>query len=253
MAGGIGLFAGPVLAGFFLERYGRVGFIALPIMALVALVSGWRWVRDHASENGSQEAEVSLKTEAEREKDPKSWQRGVLIVIIILAAYTTSITMFTFLPKLFTELNYRQDVVGLLSGMYLLGGPFGGVLGGYLGDKYASKYVIGYSLLGAVIPLYLALTFTGFPQAFWLLVAGFFSGMPHALLVLMAQSFFPQKKGMASGLVLGFMFFSGSLGSAILGGVADNVGLQTMLSNLGLLALVAAIAAFLLPKANSEE
>ena len=243
LAGQLGLFAGPILAGLFLEGFGRIGFIALPIFALIALFNGWQWITNSPTPSVKQSNSPQTHTPL-----TKIGQRSTLIVIIILCSYSLGSTLTIFLPKLFTELDFNQSVVGLLSSSYLLGGVFGGLVGGYLGDKYAKKQVIGLSLLLAIIPLYFIFAFSGFTQAIWLFCAGFFGIMPHALLVLMAQSLFPNKQGMASGLVLGFMFFSGSVGSTILGYTADQIGLELTLNNLWILSLIAAIAAFLLPK-----
>ncbi|MEM7333175.1 MAG: MFS transporter [Chloroflexota bacterium] len=240
-AGQLGLFFGPVLAGFFLDGFGRAGFLALPILALIALLSGWQWVTN-------QSPVFEQKTQITKTKSTKLniWRRAILMIIIIFTSYSIGNTLITFLPKLFTEQNYNQSIVGLLSGSYVLGGVFGGLAGGYFGDHFSRKIVIAVSLLLSSFPLLFILDFSGWTQGFWLFLAGFLTTIPHSLLVIMAQSLFPNKKGMASGLVLGFMFFSGSLGSAILGYTADRIGLVNMLSNLWVLGLVAAITAFLI-------
>lgn len=243
LAGQLGLFVGPVLAGFFLDSFGRTGFIGLPILALIALISGWQWIQNgETAVNQSSKSNPTTSQPAAR-----NWHQAILIIITILTAYSIGNTLMIFLPKHFTELNMSQSVIGILSGSYLFGGAFGGILGGYLGDRFPKKWVIGLSLLFACVPLFFILTFNGFTQGIWLFWAGFFAGMPHALLVLMAQSLFPNKQGMASGLVLGFMFFSGSVGSTILGYTADRIGLAMMIENLWLLSLIAAVAALLLP------
>jgi hypothetical protein len=57
---------------------------------------------------------------------------------------------------------------------------------------------------------------------------------------------------MASGIALGFMFFSGSVGSYFLGIVADNTGLAAALQGTAALPLFAALTALLLPQPNHE-
>ncbi len=241
LAGQLGLFVGPIIAGFFLDGFGRIGFLALPIFALSALVAGWQWIANQglpSSIQPKQSQETTVSTENQ------GWRRGILMLIIIFTSYSIGSTLITFLPKLLTEQNFAQTTVGLLSGSYLFGGVFGGLAGGYLGDRFSKKYVIGFALLLSAFPLFFILSFDGWTQGFWLFLSGFLTTIPHALLVIMAQSLFPNKKGMASGLVLGFMFFSGSVGSAILGYTADNIGLDTMLGNLWILGLIASVTAF---------
>jgi len=98
--------------------------------------------------------------------------------------------------------------------------------------------------LGAVLPLYWYIPMSGGAQAGLLLIAGFFTGMPHTILVLTVQSLFPGRRAMASGLALGFMFFSGSVGSYFVGLIADDVGLAVALQGTAVLPLIAALASY---------
>jgi FSR family fosmidomycin resistance protein-like MFS transporter len=86
-----------------------------------------------------------------------------------------------------------------------------------------------------------------------MLLAGFFGGMPHSILVLMAQSLMPGRRAFASGMTLGFMFFSGAIGSYLLGIVADQVGLALTLQYSALLLVVAFVAALFLPRHSLRE
>jgi membrane protein implicated in regulation of membrane protease activity len=52
---------------------------------------------------------------------------------------------------------------------------------------------------------------------------------------------------MASGLALGFMFFSGAVGSYFVGLIADRIGLATTLQGLALLPLIVVFIALWLP------
>jgi predicted MFS family arabinose efflux permease len=79
-------------------------------------------------------------------------------------------------------------------------------------------------------------------------VAGLFAGMPHSVLVISAQSLLPGRRAFASGLTLGLMFFSGAVGSLVLGLAADQIGLEAALQGLVLLLIAAAVAALFLPK-----
>ena len=71
--------------------------------------------------------------------------------------------------------------------------------------------------------------------------------MTHTILVIMVQSLLTKQQAMASGLALGFMFFSGAVGSYFVGLIADNVGLGVTLQALALLPLLAVFIAVWLP------
>jgi hypothetical protein len=55
----------------------------------------------------------------------------------------------------------------------------------------------------------------------------------------MVQSLLPNRRGTGSGLALGFMFFSGAVGSYFLGLIADRVGLDVALQGTAVLPLIA--------------
>ncbi len=264
MAGQIGLFLGPVLAGIMLDAYGRPGYILLPILALTAFASSWRWLNDapHVHEvHAIAEAKSVIvretvpsasATQLSRSgqavaQPPHFWRRVIVLSLIILAGSTASIAIITFTPILFTEMAYDQSLIGWLSGLIMMGSAVGGLIGGTLGDRIAGKWVILLGLIGSVLPYYFFVPASVIWQAALLLLAGFFGGMPHTILVIMVQSLLPKQQAMASGLALGFMFFSGAVGSYFVGLIADRIGLGITLQGLALLPLIAVFIAVWLP------
>ncbi|MCA9919396.1 MAG: MFS transporter [Anaerolineales bacterium] len=246
MAGQIGLFLGPVLAGMLLDAYGRPGYILLPILALTALVGGWRWLYD-APPAAKAAANPTLAEPVVTAQPPHFVRRILLLSLIIFASSTASIAVITFTPVLFTDQGYSPTLIGWLSGLIMMGSAVGGLIGGALGDRIAGKWVIALGLAGSVLPYYFFVPVSVGWQAIWLLLAGFFGGMPHTILVIMVQSLLPKRQAMASGIALGFMFFSGAVGSYFVGLVADRVGLAVTLQGMAFLPLAVILAAILLP------
>ncbi len=64
------------------------------------------------------------------------------------------------------------------------------------------------------------------PLAF---AAGFFIGVPHSILVVMAQRLLPGRQGLASGAILGFTFAAGAVGMGVAGPFADIFSLSSVL------------------------
>ena len=151
-------------------------------------------------------------------------------------------------PKLFTEQGYAPLYVGATAGFFMLGSAVGGVVGGTLGDRIGGKKAILIGLLGALAPVYFFIPASDLTRLSLLLIAGFFGGMPHSVLVIKVQSLLPGRRAFASGLTLGLMFFSGAVGSYFLGLTADQVGLSVALQGMAVLLLAAAVATILLPK-----
>jgi len=134
----------------------------------------------------------------------------------------------------------------------MLGSAVGGIVGGTLGDHLGRRPAILIGVLGAIIPLFLYIP-AGEPWRFvLLLLAGFFAGMPHSVLVISAQALLPGRRAFASGLTLGLMFFSGAVGSFIVGLVADQAGLIDALQGLVILLIVAAAGTVLLPRSTPD-
>lgn len=245
-AGQLGLFMGPVLAGMLLDAYGRPGYILLPILALTALVSGWRWLHD-APPAAKVPAKPTLAPKEKLIRPPHFWRRILVLSLVIFTSSTASIAVITFTPVLFTDQGYSPSLIGWLSGLIMMGSAVGGLVGGTLGDRFTGKLVILLGLAGSVLPYYFFVPSSVGWQAALLLLAGFFGGMPHTILVIMVQSLLPKQQAMASGLALGFMFFSGAVGSYFVGLMADRIGLAITLQGLALLPLIAVVIAIWLP------
>jgi FSR family fosmidomycin resistance protein-like MFS transporter len=166
---------------------------------------------------------------------------------IIIATSTVSMATINLGSKLFTELGYAALYVGLISGIYMLGSAVGGIIGGTLGDRHGRRLPILVGVLGAFIPFYVYISAPDLARPPLLLLAGFFGGMPHSVLVIAAQSLIPGRRAFASGLTLGLMFFSGAVGTYVLGVIADEVGLAIALRNAAFLLFLAASVTLLLP------
>jgi len=78
-------------------------------------------------------------------------------------------------------------------------------------------------------------------------LAGMLVGGQHSILVLHAQRILPVRQGLASGLILGFTFASGAIGTWLSGMIADQIGLEQVMIGVTLLGLPAAALAFTLP------
>lgn len=249
MAGQLGLFMGPVLAGLLIEQFGRIGYVALPIVAIVALISSVRWL---SKSTGSSKIKQSQNEAAKASLD-SIWhvilqKHTLLLAIIILTGSTVAISAITFAPKLFTEMGMAPRIVGLLSGLFMLGSAIGGVVGGTLADRFNGRSVIMFAFLLAAPFIFFYIPANNSLRFILLPLAGFFSGMPHSILVLKVQSLFPDRKAMASGIALGFAFFSGSVGSFIIGILADQIGLGITLQYTAVLLIIPVITTLFLPR-----
>jgi FSR family fosmidomycin resistance protein-like MFS transporter len=245
-AGQTGLFIGPILAGLLLEAFGRPGYLILPVLALSAVIAGWRHVRNNSEPHVQAERE-DFQPVTKATGRPVNWRTVVPLTIIIMTSSTIGIATINFAPKLFTEMGYEPIYVGLTAGLFMMGSAAGGIVGGTIGDRISQRVAIFAGMIGAILPLYLYIP-AGDPWRFaLLLLSGFFAGMPHSVLVIITQGLIPGRRAFASGLILGLMFFSGAVGSYLVGLLADEIGLARALQALMLLPIIAATATLLLP------
>lgn len=246
MAGQMGLFFGPVLAGTLLQTWNRPGVIVLPLLALVVFLLDWRWL---PSAGGGAAAVHAAQTPPALLRTPSA-SRGYLaglLLVIVACINTVSLSILTFAPKLFTEIGYQSGYVGWLTGMYMLGSAVGGIVGGNLADRWGGKWPILLGMGAGLLPVFLFVPSVGVMRLVWLLLAGFFVGMPHSVLVIQVQSMLPGRQALASGLTLGVMFFSGSVGSYVVGLLADQADLGVTLQRTAYLLAVAFMAALFYP------
>lgn len=146
-------------------------------------------------------------------------------------------------------LIHRFDVPVALAQVYLfvfLGAVAAGtILGGPIGDRFGRKLVIWVSILG-VLPFSLALPHV---SLFWTVALSvpigliLASAMP-AILVY-AQELLPGRIGLVGGLFFGFAFGMGGLGAALLGEMADHVGIERVYDLCAFLPALGLMAVFL--------
>lgn len=244
-AGQMGLFVGPLLAGLLLDLFNRSGYLILAALALIAFGSSWQWI---GSDYNITKPKQTTSATSATATNPINLRPIFILALIITTTSTASIAAINFAPKLFTDMGIDPTYVGWLASLLMLGSAAGNALGGYLGDRIGSKGVLWLSTLGSVLPIYLYVTAADPLRSVMLILAGFFIGMPHSILVMSVQNLLPNRQALASGLVLGFMFFTGSLGSYFLGIFADQIGLATALQATAVLPILAAIAILLLPQ-----
>ncbi len=121
----------------------------------------------------------------------------------------------------------------------------GTLLGGPIGDRFGRKLVIWVSILG-VLPFTLALPHV---NLFWTVALSvpigliLASAMP-AILVY-AQDLLPGRVGLVGGLFFGFAFGMGGLGAALLGELADRIGIEQVYALCAYLPLIGLLAVML--------
>jgi FSR family fosmidomycin resistance protein-like MFS transporter len=232
-----GLSVGPALGGQILDRLGIPGLVL--ILALVLPIGINAALRIPAWNPAASAIETQVRPIA---PTPRLDWMALLVFVALRSWSQTSLT--TFLPKYYRDLGMRASVYGALAALFMAGSAVGGVVGGWMGDRYDKRRVIFWTLLLAAIPLVLM---PGLGPTAWgyLLVplSGALLGATHSIIVVLAQRMFPRRVGAASGLVLGLIFASGSIGTLISGELADRLGFSAVFLTAAATSAAAAVVA----------
>lgn len=247
--GQMGLAAGPALAGILFGRAGSLGILPLAALALVPVALLLLSMRSHAAITLNHGVGGKKKSAGKR----SNWTRvGFLLIaaFIVLVALRSSIqaTFQAFLPKLFEDRGWSPEVYGLLTGVFMGTAAFGNVAIGNFADRFGMRSATLWPLLLSV-PAGLACLLAPSTAVIFIAagLAGFLVGGQHSVMVVHAQRLLPTGQGFAAGLILGFTFATGAIGTSIVGIAADSFGLQTVMQATVWLGLPAALLAATLP------
>ncbi len=246
VGGNAGQAIGPLAAAFVIMPHGQgsVGLFAMLALLGIGILYGvGRWYSTTAR----------LRGRARRAGPAASAlpQRRVVLAVCVLLAlifskyfYTASLsTYYTFYLIDHFHIPVQQAQVDLF--VYLGAFATGTLAGGPIGDWIGRKYVIWVSILG-VLPFTLVLPYA---DLFWTVVLtipiGLILSSAFSAILVYAQELMPGRIGTVSGLFFGFAFGMGGLGAALLGQMADHVGIVAVYRLCAFLPAIGLLAAFL--------
>jgi FSR family fosmidomycin resistance protein-like MFS transporter len=245
LGGNFGSSLGPLLGAFVVAPRGQASIAWCSLLALVAIALLWRvgdWYRLHGTSTAGRSSAVAAAYTP---------QRRVVGPLAILAALIFSkyfylaslISYYTFYLITRFHVSVRTAQIDLF--VFLAAVAAGTILGGPIGDRVGRKAVIWASIFG-VCPFTLALPYA---NLFWTtlltVVIGVILASAFSAIIVYAQELVPGRVGLISGVFFGFAFGMGGLGAAVLGALADRIGIEAVYRLCAFLPLIGAIAAFL--------
>jgi FSR family fosmidomycin resistance protein-like MFS transporter len=245
-SGQSGLALGPFVAGALVGSFGAPGLLPLTALALVPaglLMLAWR-------DEGSL---VARQKKAQAPAARRVWTPTAIALVagfIVLVAVRSSIQAVyqAYLPQLFQSRGWSPALFGLMAGVFMAAGAVGQIVTGGFADRYGMRAAVVLPLVLSIPAGLLCLLTPSAALAFVACaLAGFLVGGQHSVLVVHAQQLLPVKQGFAAGLILGFTFATGAIGTWFAGQLADTRGLQTVMVWMTFLSLPAALLALTLP------
>ena len=250
VGGQVGGALSPLLAALIIVPRGQATlswFAALAILAMVLML----WIaRQHSTVRTQFLAATSLHSEASASRRSHSraavWLGlGVLSLLMFSKlAYVESFRSFyTF--YLIDRFGVSIGTSQLMLFIFFISSAAGVLLGGIVGDRIGRYNIIWISILGP-LPFTLLLPHVDF---FWTgvltVLINLIMASAFASIMIYAMELVSQRIGLVAGLFYGLSFGMGGIAAAILGGMADRVGIERVYQLCSFLPLVGLLTVFL--------
>ena len=237
---------GPLAAAFIIMPHGQGSiaiFAVLALLGIAVLYGVGRWYH--------QTGKMRLRSKRAGQATSTMPRRRVVMAVCVLLVlifskyfYTASLsTYYTF--YLIDRFHVPVQTAQIDLFIYLGAFAIGTLAGGPIGDWIGRKYVIWVSILG-VLPFTLMLPYA---NLFWTVVLtipiGLVLASAFSAILVYAQELMPGRIGTVSGLFFGFAFGMGGLGAAVLGQLADHVGITTVYHLCAFLPAIGLLTVFL--------
>lgn len=245
LGGSFGTSMGPVLAALIVVPFGQPSIAWFSSIAFLAIVILWRiglWYQPQIA---------SRKFPAPKAHPDAPDSSRVRIALLVLVAllfskqlYTSSLSSY-YIFYLIDKFHLSTQAAQLYLFIFLAANAVGAFFGGPLGDRFGRKYIIWLSILGA-LPFTLALPYAGLVgSAVLTIFIGLIISSATTSIIVFAQELMPHRFGMISGVFFGVAFGIGGLGAAVLGRVADHMGIAFVYQLCAFLPAIGLLAVFL--------
>lgn len=231
VGGQIGGAVAPLAAALIIVPFGQaslVGFAAAPILAMVVLA---RIASQHDRLRDAFHAAARAATSRDRPiLGAQEVRLGLLVLVILMSsklAYQESFRSFyTFYVIETFGVSIAQSQILLF--VIFVSSAIGVLIGGVVGDRIGRRRIIWISILGP-LPLTLLLPHVGLAGTVALTVMiNLIMASAFASIMLYAMDLMPGRIGLVGGVFYGLNFAIGGVAAALLGALADRIGLHAV-------------------------
>ncbi len=231
VGGNIGSSFGPLLGAFLVLPHGQSSIAWCSLIALAGMIVLWKvggWYGRQRSMLPRPAAARRAHVGAGRSTGRVGWSIAILGALIFskyfyLAGLNSYYTFY-----LISKFHVSVRTAQLDLFVFLAAVAAGTILGGPIGDRFGVRYVIWGSILG-VLPFTLVLPYA---SLYWTpiltVIIGLILASAFSAIVVYAQELVPGRVGLISGVFFGFAFGMGGLGAAVLGRLADSIGIESV-------------------------
>jgi FSR family fosmidomycin resistance protein-like MFS transporter len=176
------------------------------------------------------------------------WSSIAALLVVVGVRTCLQLSLATYVPQHLVSVGFVPSRASHWLSLMQAAVAVGVLIGGPLIDRIGSRALTtGVLVALAPIIIYFAQSTPG-SAGLVLGLAGLLVGIPLSMTFVVGQSFLPEDRGLASGLVFATSSIAGAAGVALTGFVADHWGLTVALTALGVLPLITALAGTALPR-----
>ena len=241
---------GPLLAAFIIVPRGQGSLAWFSAAALVAMVL-MTWTAGRYAALKREQAKSRGPAPAGAAGPPPYTRARIILAITVLVillfsknAYTASFTSFyTF--YLMGKFGVAVQTSQLMLFLFLASAAAGVLVGGIIGDRIGRNKIIWFSILGA-LPFTLILPYA---DLFWTgvltIIINVIMSSAFAAILVYAMDLLPGRIGLVGGFFYGLSFGLGGIAAAMLGEVADRIGIDGVYQICSYLPAIGLLAWFL--------
>ena len=248
IGGQLGFAVGPLLATVFLLFSGLKGTVYLVIPT--AIVAAFVMYMLPGLEKGYERRGSTHAAKAAGEGMEDNWPGFTCLATALLCRSVIFYGLNTFLPLFWINVLHQSKGAGGSALAVLLGSAIAGnFMGGRTADRFGYRAVTigGFVLLMFFLP-FLAFTHDALWAILLLIPIGFVLSAPFGPMVVLGQSYLPNRVGLASGITLGLAFSFGGLTTPLLGSIADHYGLRATITVVAFLPVICTGLSLMLPR-----
>lgn len=243
---------GPLLAALVIVPRGQTSLVWFSVLALLAMTLMTWTAGKHTEIRKRIESARSALSGAASQRHPYSGATvalGLTVLTLLMFsknAYGESFRSFyTF--YLIDRFGVSIQTSQLMLFVFLVASAAGALIGGIVGDRIGRYRIIWISVLGP-LPFTLILPYA---DLFWTgvltITINLIMASAFASIMIYAMELVPNRIGLIGGLFYGLNFGLGGIAAAILGGLADSIGIEQVYQICSFLPL-AGLLAWLLPR-----
>jgi FSR family fosmidomycin resistance protein-like MFS transporter len=240
---------GPLFITWYVAIFGLTAMPATMIVGLIVLCYLLTVIPNPQTEGLNRSGFLG----ALKESLGNVWKIIALIWLVMFLRAVVGQSFLTFMPVLFVQKGFSVVSAGTIYAIFLVTGTLSGLLTGHMSDRVGFKPVFIFTFLFMAPALWLLLQLNGNWIYLGAALAGGFVLAPLPLGVTMAQTLAPKGRSMVASLMMGFAYGLGGVIAPVVGWLADTFAIQSVLTFMAFIPLLAIpiIARFPRTRSNS--